>query len=794
MNEEGTDMNKVPLVAAATLAALAAPSVAIAEAAPQAGTIQQAGITVESTDEFASNYTPSAGEYVLGSYRFTAESTHYRHMFGIPEGYPLHRVSFYVEHENGNTEVLRRTIADTREPSNMPIDFRVDGSAVVTAVLDLWDKTIVNYEFGGSGPSYDPHVLQEAYDTFASRYTAVLDSISTENAAIDVVAEDKTCIAQIDDSTPFIEEVPNLPGTDLPSYYAEGTATPKEGSSIIGTYRYGFKKLKPSLYDDFDSPISGFRFSVDKAYAGQTAIVYIDTGRAPGNISNDSAGIATHRVKISDDGTFTVPHGVPQPAHNENYELVGPMTNLWSADYRDGYKVQGLITVLIENPRTLANGVQIDYRTCPNSHMLETGAVATVENSDLDLSLGSFYSGEPMTEYGYERPKEGGLFAGSIILDVTPYGNEGDSGYFNSKVNFGKKYAGRTATVYTSYETSKGFSDIRSFTIDDNGEIYIPEYAKVSHENDYYLSSLFIIYYINIEPVDTVSIDKAAVSKIPNQIWSDTPVTPKPTVTLDGKVLAEGTDYELSYEDNDRPGTAAVIITGKGAYTGTVRVEFQIVEKGDEPSGPSDPSGPDTPGTSDDPEKPAPTFPDVTEDAWYFEAVTRAAELGVMNGYSGSDCFGPLDWLTREQAAAVMFNYLGDNNLAAPPAPQKDVLNDWYTDAVNWAVAEGVMGGYAGADLFGIGQTLTREEFCAVIANAAGADLEAADTSVLDRFADGSAVSAWARPAVAWAVEAGIMNGVELGDGSRALQATRGLVRAEMAAMTVSAIDAGVLD
>ena len=81
----------------------------------------------------------------------------------------------------------------------------------------------------------------------------------------------------------------------------------------------------------------------------------------------------------------------------------------------------------------------------------------------------------------------------------------------------------------------------------------------------------------------------------------------------------------------------------------------------------------------------------------------------------------------------------------------------------------------------------------AVIANAAGADLDAADTSALDRFADGNSVSGWARPAVAWAVEAGIMNGVEMEDGSRELQATRGLVRAEMAAMTVSAIDAGVL-
>ncbi|MBM6777722.1 S-layer homology domain-containing protein [Collinsella tanakaei] len=316
---------------------------------------------------------------------------------------------------------------------------------------------------------------------------------------------------------------------------------------------------------------------------------------------------------------------------------------------------------------------------------------------------------------------------------------------------------------------------------------------KDPEHDECYMGKYFRWFGIAVEPANTVSIAGATVSEIPDQTWTGSPVTPRPTVELDGKVLTEGTDYELSYEDNDAPGTASVTITGKGAYSGSIRVEFEIVGRGGDPSGPTDPSDPDKPDDPSDPNEPTPSFPDVPEGAWYHDVVTRAAQLGVMNGYSGSGLFGPLDWLTREQAAAVMFNYLGEGNLAAPPAPHRDVLNDWYTDAVNWAVAEGVMGGYAGSDLFGIGRTLTREEFCAVIANAAGTDLNAADASALDRFADGNSVSDWARPAVAWAVEAGIMNGVEMEDGSRELQATRGLVRAEMAAMTVSAIDTGVL-
>lgn len=43
--------------------------------------------------------------------------------------------------------------------------------------------------------------------------------------------------------------------------------------------------------------------------------------------------------------------------------------------------------------------------------------------------------------------------------------------------------------------------------------------------------------------------------------------------------LAEGTDYEVSYANNDKPGTASVIFTGIGRYTGTIKKTFKIVSK-----------------------------------------------------------------------------------------------------------------------------------------------------------------------------------------------------------------------
>lgn len=56
------------------------------------------------------------------------------------------------------------------------------------------------------------------------------------------------------------------------------------------------------------------------------------------------------------------------------------------------------------------------------------------------------------------------------------------------------------------------------------------------------------------------------------------PITPAVTVTADGKTLAEGSDYTLTYRDNEKPGTATVTVEGKGGYTGKVTLNFTIFE------------------------------------------------------------------------------------------------------------------------------------------------------------------------------------------------------------------------
>lgn len=73
----------------------------------------------------------------------------------------------------------------------------------------------------------------------------------------------------------------------------------------------------------------------------------------------------------------------------------------------------------------------------------------------------------------------------------------------------------------------------------------------------------------------TISISEASVS-VSDQTYTGSALTPKPTVKYDSKTLVEGTDYTLSYSNNTNVGTAKIVITGKGNYTGTKTVTFKI--------------------------------------------------------------------------------------------------------------------------------------------------------------------------------------------------------------------------
>lgn len=78
--------------------------------------------------------------------------------------------------------------------------------------------------------------------------------------------------------------------------------------------------------------------------------------------------------------------------------------------------------------------------------------------------------------------------------------------------------------------------------------------------------------------IDPASIGKTTVSGLANVAYTGKAVTPSPTVKLGSTTLKSGTDYTVAYENNKNTGTAAVIITGKGNCTGTIKKTFNITK------------------------------------------------------------------------------------------------------------------------------------------------------------------------------------------------------------------------
>ena len=66
--------------------------------------------------------------------------------------------------------------------------------------------------------------------------------------------------------------------------------------------------------------------------------------------------------------------------------------------------------------------------------------------------------------------------------------------------------------------------------------------------------------------------------KVDDATYIGSAVKPTVKVTYNSKTLVEGTDYTLSYSDNNKVGTGKVTVTGKGSYSGTKTVNFKINE------------------------------------------------------------------------------------------------------------------------------------------------------------------------------------------------------------------------
>ena len=178
-------------------------------------------------------------------------------------------------------------------------------------------------------------------------------------------------------------------------------------------------------------------------------------------------------------------------------------------------------------------------------------------------------------------------------------------------------------------------------------------------------------------------------------------------------------------------------------------------------------------------------FTDVSSSDWFFKGVEYVVDKGIMSGVSENQ-FDPSGKLTRAMLVQMLYNMESRPACDAENAFIDVPVGQWYTDAVIWANDAKIVSGM-GEGLFAPNMEITREQMVAMLYSYAkykGYDVTA--SADLSTFADNASVSAWAQPAMQWAVAEGYISG--MGDNQLAPQGTA--TRAEIASVIMRFMEA----
>ncbi len=192
-------------------------------------------------------------------------------------------------------------------------------------------------------------------------------------------------------------------------------------------------------------------------------------------------------------------------------------------------------------------------------------------------------------------------------------------------------------------------------------------------------------------------------------------------------------------------------------------------------------------------------FLDVPQGEWFYEYVMKASDkaannpLGYIHGYADGKFFGPNDNIKRGDVCVILARMGGveldidhDGVFTSYETGFGDVdASSYYAQAIKWAADAGIVQGYADGENFGPEDQVTREQFATMLyryAKMSGTDVSADVDAELAKYSDGAAVTEFAREAIAWASEDGIMQGI----GDTGVMAPQdNVTRAQVAKMAV---------
>ena len=173
-------------------------------------------------------------------------------------------------------------------------------------------------------------------------------------------------------------------------------------------------------------------------------------------------------------------------------------------------------------------------------------------------------------------------------------------------------------------------------------------------------------------------------------------------------------------------------------------------------------------------------FQDVTADQWFYEAVDYMASEGYIQGISQTH-FGPALNMNRASFVTLLGRLEGVEKTFAETRFTDVPADSFYSGYVAWTVEKGITNGMT-ESLFGPAESVNRAQMVTFLyryAVSEGMDVTVADAdALLAQFPDGAALPQWTKAPFAWALDRGIINGM---DGTLAPEGTAN--RAQVAVM-----------
>jgi len=155
-------------------------------------------------------------------------------------------------------------------------------------------------------------------------------------------------------------------------------------------------------------------------------------------------------------------------------------------------------------------------------------------------------------------------------------------------------------------------------------------------------------------------------------------------------------------------------------------------------------------------------FVDVPNNHWGIEIIREANNLGLIQGYDSTH-FGPFDNLTRGMAVTILWRMAGSPSVAGSNSFKDVNKKDWFNTAITWASKNHVVHGYSSTK-FGPYDYVTREQLAVMIVNYLyQKGIKTNSNADLSHFKDAYKTNGYALPAMKYCVSKGILSGADGG-------------------------------